>query len=221
LKLQLQHDEVHVWRSDLHCSGKQFAYYESLLSEDERERARRQLIEGARKQFILARGRVRTLLGEYLQLHPSEIAFEYGPYGKPALSRELGAELRFNIAHSRGHLALAVGIGSEIGIDFESLESASSADVIVRHYFSPAEESAYFSLPPAERAIGFLQYWTRKEALLKAKGFGFARSLREADEHCDWWVQSFMFDESFVGALAGAGLRKGITRWQWHREGNL
>ena len=45
---------------------------------------------------------------------------------------------------------------------------------MARRIFSPSENEAMLSLPEAQRLPAFYQPWTRKEAIAKARGDGFA-----------------------------------------------
>jgi 4'-phosphopantetheinyl transferase len=44
-------------------------------------------------------------------------------------------------------------------------------------FFAPAEAAALASLPASEQQVRFYEYWTVKEAYLKARGLGLALPL--------------------------------------------
>jgi len=74
----LKDNEVHVWRCDL---DQPTGIRQSLmcsLAEDERARAGRFHFDKDRNHFIIARGALRSILGSYLNLAPSELRFSYG-----------------------------------------------------------------------------------------------------------------------------------------------
>src|SRR5262245_58217541 len=61
------------------------ARLERLLAPRERERADRLLVDHRRLDFIVARGRLRELLGRALGSNPTDVPLEVGPTGKPML----------------------------------------------------------------------------------------------------------------------------------------
>src|SRR5512132_2469878 len=91
--------------------------FEPLLSPDERDRAAAFRFERDRWRYLVARGLLRTVLGERLDEDPGRISFAYGERGKPRLAGETG--LRFNVSHSHGVVAIALCEGRELGVDVE------------------------------------------------------------------------------------------------------
>jgi 4'-phosphopantetheinyl transferase len=130
--------------------------------------------EHDRRRFIVARARLRQLLGERLAASPDSLQFVCNPHGKPALAPRYGRDLRFNLAHSRDVAVYAFADGVEVGIDVEALRELEDADVIAARAFSAGEYQAY-------RAFGFFYCWTRKEAYLKALGLGLQQDLPALD----------------------------------------
>jgi 4'-phosphopantetheinyl transferase len=172
--------EVHVWRADLNCPPARVHHLQQVLSSDEQERARRFHFERDRRRYIVARGVLRTLLGRYLNLAPTEVEFVYNAWGKPSLIPQHGqATLHFNLSHS-GELALyAFARQAEVGIDLELIRPDLDYEQIAEHFFSPHERTALRSLPTAVKGECFFQCWTRKEAYIKAKGQGLSIPLAQ------------------------------------------
>ncbi|MEL7244923.1 MAG: 4'-phosphopantetheinyl transferase superfamily protein [Cyanobacteria bacterium J06573_2] len=83
--LELLSNEVHVWRENLDNVEPLLEDFAQLLSEDELVRARRFHFEQHRQRFIAGRGILRSILGSYLNIEPSQINFGYEPRGKPFL----------------------------------------------------------------------------------------------------------------------------------------
>jgi 4'-phosphopantetheinyl transferase len=165
--------EVHVWSLELRNDADAL---ESLLSDDELERADRFHFERDRRRYVTGRGLVRTVLARYLGRDPVSLAFRYGPYGRPEL-----AELPFNVSHS-GDLALvAVGLQPDIGVDIERLRPEPAEEQVAERFFSPNEVAALRSLPRADQPRAFLACWTRKEAFIKALGNGLSLALDSFD----------------------------------------
>src|SRR5262249_40768520 len=147
-----------------------------VLNEEERARGMRFIRPRDRRRFVICRGSVRMILAGYLGISSREIEFRTGPGGKPGLvvaggSSEASA-WRFNVSHSDDMALLAVGRGRELGVDLERLRSIREAERIVESYFTAAELAQFAGLDPSDRTAAFLRGWTRKEAILKAKGVG-------------------------------------------------
>ena len=192
-------DEVHVWSVPLDDARTPWTNLSTVLATDERQRAERFRVEDARRRFVVARAALRNLLGQYLQMPPDEIAFDYDANGKPRLKDTApSSELQFNLAHS-GELALvAVTRGCEVGVDVERLRAVTHWQEIAERYFHPREVADIVALPTAQQIAAFLRCWTGKEAILKALGAGVTQSL-------DFFVgQSVPQDGTWIDVPAAA-----------------
>jgi len=85
--------------------------------------------------------------------------------------------LRFSLAHTEGLVALAVTLRSAVGIDVEPRSRRVTVHEIARRFFSPSEAAALDALPPEQQPDAFLDYWTLKEAYVKATGLGLHAPL--------------------------------------------
>jgi len=152
--------------------------YRAFLSEDEHARMARFVFDRDRRAFLLTRALVRTSLSRYAPVPPAGWAFIANVHGRPEiLDRPSGVpDLRFNISHTDGLIACAVTIGREVGVDVEHINRHLSHDVAGRH-FAPREVSDLKRLPEGEQRRVFFDYWTLKEAYIKARGFGLALPL--------------------------------------------
>jgi len=82
---------------------------------------------------------------------------------------EAGAHV--SISHSAGFVACAAG-GVPVGVDLESLARPRDALALAEAVHSPAQRERLAALPAEARALAFLEWWTLKEAWLKARGRG-------------------------------------------------
>ncbi len=179
----LEEGEIRVLRVDLGVRGSNDddsrALPEwSILDEAERARALRFVRPRDRRRFINCRGALRLVLGQLVDCPPAAITFRFSPGGKPELAgpRPPGDVLllRFNVTHSDDLALIAVSRDRELGVDLERLRTISEAARIVESYFTAAEQAQFAALEEPVRAAAFLRGWTRKEAILKAKGVGLA-----------------------------------------------
>jgi len=176
----LDADAVHVWFAfetllDDPANAERFS---ALMSDNERSRERRLLVEPARRLHRLARGLQREVLSSYLPgTSARELGFVSGTTGRPVLAPPFDAGgLVFNLAHTPGLVALAVARGAPVGIDVEIHDKKVPLEV-ARRYFSKVEADALDALPAQAQARRFLRLWTLKEAYLKATGAGLEGGL--------------------------------------------
>jgi len=106
-----------------------------------------------------------------------------------------------------------------LGIDVELIQTEFAGDEIAKRYFSAGEVNDLYSLAPEERAEGFYNCWTRKEAYLKARGLGlqiplgsFSLSLRPdrpaeflAGVEPRWQLAAFRPAERYAAAVVYDG----------------
>ncbi len=171
--MNLKATDVHIYSFPLHCSealGQQLA---ALLSTDEQQRAAKFVFEKDRRKFIIGRGRLRQILGNYLGLPPENISFEYGAHGKPTLA-DVASGLKFNLSHSHELAALAVSI-HEVGIDIEWCRPMDNMKSVAEKVYNDSELSLLFDSSPDKRIELFYKFWTCKEAFIKLTGEGFSR----------------------------------------------
>jgi len=179
----LEHGEIRVLKVDLGARGSNDDDAGSLpewriLDEAERTRALRLIRPRDRRRFIICRGALRLVLGQLVDDTPEAITLRFGPGGKPELAGSrppgIAPRLRFNVSHSDDLALIAISLDRELGVDLERLRTISEAERIVETYFTAAEQAQFAALEPPDRVAAFLRGWTRKEAILKAKGVGLA-----------------------------------------------
>ncbi len=178
----LGQDDVHVQIASLDCRQSERSLFESILAEDEIDRANRFYFHKDRERFIAGRGMLRLILSSYVGVPPGEIIFTYGRRGKPELRRQDGQPaIEFNLAHSEGTAIFAITQDRAVGIDIESVKYEFPVESVAERFFSEVEVAALRSLPEQVQTIAFFKCWTRKEAFIKALGDGLSCPLRDFD----------------------------------------
>ena len=234
-KLILERDEIHVWRADLNVSQELLKTLKDTLENKERDRANRFHFEKDRHHFIAARGVLRLILGNYLNIQPRNLNFAYNTHGKPKIANELDQDhVKFNLSHSHGVALYAVTLGREVGIDIERVRTNLSLEKIAKRFFSPLEFQMLSALSPSERIEGFFNCWTRKEAYIKAIGEGLSIPLDQFDVTLNprdeakiisikgdstlascWSLYPLTPAAGYAGALAVEGKNLRIKYWMW------
>jgi 4'-phosphopantetheinyl transferase len=204
--------DLHVWTLDVDADER--ARLARFLSEDEAARANRLVFEHDRARFVVARGRMREILGSATGRAPATLRFSYAKHGKPSLG---GSAPRFNLSHSQAIAALALTKAHEIGVDVEHVRPLK--EDIAGRFFSKRENALLRALPQSEQLGGFFRCWTRKEAIVKAIGEGLSHpldsfdvSLRadepaaverfEGETAAAWQLAHFEPAQAYVGAIA-------------------
>lgn len=170
--------EVEVLRAQLRDIAD-LGPYERVLTPEETARANGYKLPEPRRVFTLARGLLRLELGKRLRLEPGEIRFDVRPSGKPEIHRngEDRPDWKFSVSHTGPHAAIAFCLGTDVGLDIERLDRGVEPLAVAQRYFTPTELAAIKSWPEAQRPRAFLAGWTRKEAIVKARGATMAESL--------------------------------------------
>ncbi|HEY6092961.1 MAG TPA: 4'-phosphopantetheinyl transferase superfamily protein [Gemmatimonadales bacterium] len=210
----MQAREVHSWAISLEAPAETREALFATLSADERSRSARFRQERDRRRFIVARGALRRLLGDYLALPSREIRFVYNEYGKPALSAELESPLRFNLSHAADLALVAIADGADVGVDVEHVSADSDYLAIARDVLSDAEGDYLRTMPSHLRGEAFLRSWTMQEAYVKARGDGLSMPLARFTGA--WSLYHLQPAPGYVGALAIAGGGWRLCQSSWN-----
>ena len=132
------------------------------------------------KEFLVGRALLRHVLSQFVPgVDPINWRFKTNPFGKPEIESPVGgSRLKFNLAHCKGVLVLAVGELESLGVDVENTVRTGNLDDIARLHFSP-EEYADLCQDTLLFVRRFIEYWTLKEAFIKAIGLGLSLPLNQ------------------------------------------
>jgi 4'-phosphopantetheinyl transferase len=178
-------------RSDVTADAAQRAALVGLLCDEERRRMDRFRFESDRNLFLVAHALVRLTLSRYADVGPGEWRFKAGPHGRPEIAAPK-SNFRFTLSHTQGLAACAINMDRDIGIDIEDASRRVELNVAER-FFSSREVLDLRSLPPGAQPSRFLEYWTLKEAYIKATGLGLSAPLDSfsfyQDPHGAWQIE--------------------------------
>jgi 4'-phosphopantetheinyl transferase len=179
----------------------------ALLSDVERERHARFLRDQDRNAFLAAHVLLRKELSQHANVPPEERRFRNSDSGRPEIVEPSTLQqLRFNISHTPYLVACVVGVEREVGIDVEYVRDGPFVERVADRHFSPRERKALSHVAPESRPGVFFDYWTLKEAYIKACGLGLALPLEE-----------FEFDLSPTGepTISFRDIRNDGRDWQF------
>lgn len=145
------------------------------LDATELRRLRRFRFRGARRRFSLCRAALRAELAGRLACLNEQITFGAHDHGKPFVM--VDGERRaisFNVSHSGDHGLIAFGAAGSLGIDVEELRPRRDMDGLIETVFTANEQAVLSAVEDGDRMRLFFDFWTMKEALLKALGTGLS-----------------------------------------------
>ena len=229
---------VHIWRVNLDQPQEVVQAMEELLPDEERERAKRFTYERDARRYKVSHGALRSILSGYLGIKTSEIRFQFGKQGKPALEGEQGVvRLQFNLAHSHEHALVAVTRSGEIGVDIEYLRPIDYLPRLAEQVLTDKEQKVLRRLTSAQQQNFFFRCWTRKEAIIKANGAGLAQSLdlvevtfieketvilprlgETEDGYEEWRLNQLNSGMGYVGAVAIRNKPFKVDYRQWSKS---
>lgn len=178
----LANNQAHIWRANLDLPAAEIERLTTILSPDEIVRANKFKFPRDKKRFIAARGILRELLANCLQISANKIEFSYSDRGKPHLAASMpNPSLQFNLSHSQNYALYGFTCNCRIGVDLEYMRAMNDTVKIAKRFFSGTESELISRLAANKQKRVFFQLWTAKEAYLKATGVGLAGSLNEIE----------------------------------------
>jgi 4'-phosphopantetheinyl transferase len=183
--IPLTQDDIHVWLAfyDEIDEEPLHAAYRALLDAAEREQEPRFYFATDRRRYLVTRALVRTVLSRYVSLAPEEWRFSTNDYGRPAIVNAQASSLSFNLSHTQSLIVLGVTRRRALGVDVENFRARKVSMDIAGRYFAPEEVAVLTAAPPNEQQYRFFEYWTFKEAYIKARGMGLSLSLDKFSFH--------------------------------------
>jgi len=177
-RLTLNNNDVHIWLIEPAkvSDGKLLNALQGLLSKTEIEKVQRYRLAKAKHTALITRAFVRIVLSQYTDVPAQKWSFNISSHGKPEISRP-PIPLSFNLSHNDDLIICAVSLDKKIGCDIESLSRKISIEAIAQRYFSATEFNALTALSPTLQRRRFFEYWTLKEAFVKATGMGISQGL--------------------------------------------
>ncbi|KMQ32159.1 4'-phosphopantetheinyl transferase family protein [Bacillus cereus] len=187
--------------------------YEKLvwvLDEDEKNRYYSYLVNFKKIEFLFGRLLLKTILAEYLNIPLNQIIFKKNKYGKLFLEKIIDNNtINFNISHTEGLLACVFSLDYKIGIDVEKIRQHNLE--IMKLVFSENEIEDILVFGSLKTVFeSFSLIWTRKEAIMKAIGQGFAINPKNIqvpyaygvtkDKNCQFY--SFKISNNFLCSVA-------------------
>jgi 4'-phosphopantetheinyl transferase len=173
-----------VWIVPVNLPPELAARCRNVLDDSERARAAAFLSQRDRQQYTVAHGALRILTARELQVTPSALRWDRGPYGKPELVAPRSG-LSTSLSHSADLVAVAIAVGRPVGVDIEQVVPRLDVVAMAARFYPPAEAAYVAAGGASARAERFTRLWSRKEAVVKAAGGRLWPNLAIAVLGCD------------------------------------
>ncbi|MDP2904103.1 MAG: 4'-phosphopantetheinyl transferase superfamily protein [Methylovulum sp.] len=182
MTLELPTGSIHLWLAfpDEINDEALLSSYGRLLNEEEKKRWQRFHFARHRHQYLVTRALIRSTLSRYVDIDPADWRFSFNNHGKPEILSALADKpIRFNLSHTNGLVMCAIVLENDIGVDIEDMQRKPATLDIAGHFFSRQEAEDLHNLPESGQSRRFFEYWTLKEAYIKARGMGLALPLKQ------------------------------------------
>lgn len=200
---------IHVLLSQLknRISPEQFAtYLNQLPTGFQAEVSKSRNWQVAQSRVV---GRLLLHLGltKYYQLKSTVLNdIRYTQYNRPHIP---GAGIDFNLSHSGSYVACCITDHACVGVDIEQvkpIDVAEFEDQLTKYEWTDVRTSR-------NQPLKFYSYWTKKEAVTKAEGFGLGVvplqqiAIDESEDHAllfskRWFLHKLPLDKDYCGCLA-------------------
>jgi len=167
--------EVTVYKAKVSTDSQHDQPYWNLLDKLEQAQASRIKQPLLQHRYVEIHGRLRILLGQWLNESPDQLQISRAEHGKPYLKHY--PELSFNLSHTGEHVLFALTKQAQLGVDIEVCKRRANLAGLVDKCFAKEEQVYWNQLPESAQIQAFYDFWTHKEAFVKATGRGIVIGL--------------------------------------------
>ncbi len=146
------------------------------LSPEEFIRAEKLLNSTQKIAFASAHRHLRKIISGIVGTTSTSITFDTAPTGKPLCTSH--TDIRFNLSHTHGAVAIAISEERAVGIDIEAIRPLPELDGMISTVATTEELQELQNLTTADRLHAFYKLWTAKESVVKANGIALGLDLR-------------------------------------------
>ena len=207
---------IKLWHGEIVATEAKYTHYWHILDPFEQQHASTIENRCLHNRYVEIHARLRILLAQTLNTKPEELRIQKAKHGKPFLVDY--PELAFNLSHTANQMVVAIAKNCELGVDIEQCKPRLNLAALVDKCFAEEEKNYWQQLPTSQQTLTFYQFWTRKEAFVKATGRGIALGLNRCvinpENHhelmripeqfglaSDWLIRDVVLGEAICGAL--------------------
>ena len=175
-------NETHVWfcRPDEITDKVILDEYLSILSNEEREKYQRFHFEKDSHSYLVSHALVRKVLSRYCDVQPETWKFSFNQHGKPEILSSIKCpNIKFNLSHADGMSACVVSLDNDCGVDVENIHRKNKLHAVAERMFAEQEAKIMSACDESKMQKKFFDFWTLREAYVKAVGTGLGGSSKE------------------------------------------
>lgn len=120
-------------------------------------------IDSEREQTLAARGILRLILAQYLQIDPELILLGHDATGSYAASRH--QRIRYSQVHIDHLFLAAISSGDSAGLALERVRTDLAVEDLAKTYLEPEQAWEVLTSRGLERVAHFYRHWTISEAM--------------------------------------------------------
>lgn len=164
---------VDIWLLPASAGGA-LQNFSDLLTDADRNAARRHRHLAARRRWLVSRAMLRGALqiATRGRVPARDWQFQTGASGRPSVAAGL-PQVSFSLSKSEAVSAIAVSTRAAVGVDVEGLDEQVD-ESLISCFASPRERAALGAGHGGETSRDFLKLWTLKEAYAKMLGVGLS-----------------------------------------------
>ena len=168
-------DDLHIWFVNIDLI--RINHNEKLKEFSFNDKKKFNLIQNEHEKEVMIKRNYLLLkiLSYYLKCEISQIKIEKAEYGKPFLK---SSKLSFNLSNSFNYFIVGISYENGIGVDIEKIRNTINYKKLITRYFSENEKKAFEIAKTDMQQNTFFYWWTIKEAVIKATGFGMRLPLK-------------------------------------------
>ncbi|HQV22371.1 MAG: 4'-phosphopantetheinyl transferase superfamily protein [Moraxellaceae bacterium] len=164
----------YVAKIEWHCNDN--ALYLAMLPIQEQQYAQRYAHPQRLRSFIASRLLLRRCLSLY---HQQSLDWRFLYHDKRLQLDSTQTHLHTSISHSHDWVACVLSEQAHCGIDIEHTVMPYNFMAIAKRFFAKSESEYLQRLQSTQAFVVFLDFWTRKEACVKAWHKGLAHHLAQ------------------------------------------
>lgn len=180
---------------------------QSILSDEEKARCARFVVEPPKESFIVSHVLLRLCLASFLGCDPKEIIFGLKAKKKPYLKLPQLKEspIYFNISHSEDYVAIVFSSVEASGVDIQYHSPSVQIKTVAKRYLCQLEKKHFDNLKNDKKQAWFFRFWVIKEAISKAMGLGLSFPIKD--------INGLLIDEANHLVVNSSYVRKQSSEW--------
>lgn len=170
--MNLEAHEIQIWMLYWRDLENWVQCYKKILPQEEWQYVSRFISHEDCMRSAVGKVLIRKLLSQYMNISEETVVISKNRYGKPYVDGT--TPIHFNISHSGEIVMAAVSKEMVVGIDVEKISELPEYNLLTENFFALNE---WRSIASAGSIELFYEYWTAKEAYVKAVGMGLSKAL--------------------------------------------